>query len=77
MIVIDEANNIMCDTFIKALGQHRQFDGVLTADTAAHRIIAKWKSDGEVPSVPETCIINGRFRPEIRVRVTVNLKLRV
>jgi hypothetical protein len=34
---------------------------VLTAGTEAHRIIAKWRSDSEVP---ETCIINGRFRPE-------------
>jgi hypothetical protein len=61
MTAIDEANNIMCDTFIKALGQHQQFDDVLTAGTAAHRIIDKWRSAGEVP---ETCIINGQFRPE-------------
>ena len=61
MTAIDEANNIMCDSFIKALGQHRQFDGVLTTGTEVHRIIAKWRSDGEVP---ETCIIDGRFRPE-------------
>ena len=61
MTVINEANNIMCGTFIKALGQHQQFDGVLTAGTKAHQIIAKWRSDGEIP---ETCIINGRFRPE-------------
>ena len=51
----------MCDTFIKAFGQHRQFDSVLTAGTEAHGIIAKWRRDGEVP---ETCIIDGRFRPE-------------
>jgi hypothetical protein len=61
MTAIDEANNIMCDSFIKALGQHQQFDGVLTTGTEVHRIIAKWRSDGEVP---ETCIIDGRFRPE-------------
>ena len=61
MTAIDEANNIMCDSLIKALGQHRQFDGVLTTGTEVHRIIAKWRSDGEVP---ETCIIDGRFRPE-------------
>ena len=40
MTAIDEANNIMCATFIKALGQHRLFDGVLTAGTKAHKIIA-------------------------------------
>ena len=48
MTAIDEANNIMWDTFIKALRQHRQFDCVLTAGTAAHRIITKWRSDCEV-----------------------------
>ena len=41
MTAIDEANNIMCDSFIRALGQHRQFDSVLTAGTETHRIIAK------------------------------------
>jgi hypothetical protein len=41
MSEIDEANNIVCDIFVKTLGQHRQFDGILTAGTETHRIIAK------------------------------------
>ena len=61
MRAIDEANNIMCATFVKALGRHRQFDSILTAGTRAAKMIATWKSEGEVP---ENCIIRGRFRPE-------------
>ena len=60
---IDDVNHIMCDTFIKAIGRHRQFDGILTAGTAASRMIAAWNNAGEVP---DDCIDSdsGRLRPE-------------